>query len=209
MDEQLGELELGAVMAQQHYAGAAPDDVSAELAEQVASHPAGLGGTTRLVCIDGPAGSGKTTLAAKLGALLPAQVIHMDDLFEGWGGLEAGVRRLHEWILTPLAAGRSGRYRRYDWGLGTYAERHSVPCADFLVVEGCGSASLEVDRFDPFIIWVEADEEERLARGLARDGEHLESEWHRFMAQERKHFGYNRTAQRADVHLDGHGAFVP
>jgi uridine kinase len=38
-----------------------------------------------IITIDGPAGSGKTTLAQKLvNDLSDAQVIHMDDLYEGW-----------------------------------------------------------------------------------------------------------------------------
>lgn len=186
---------------------AAPDDVSASLAQRAATCGPGLGGV-RLVCVDGPAGSGKTTLAAKLGALLPAQVIHMDDLYEGWTGMEAGIERLHEWILTPLAQGRPGRYRRYDWGLGAYAERHSVPSADFLVVEGCGSAALGVDSYAPFIVWVEADDDVRLARGLERDGVEMASHWHRFMIAERIHFDQNRTRERSHAKLDGVGRLI-
>src|SRR5262245_52752501 len=43
-----------------------------------------------LVVVDGPAGSGKTTLADQLaprvgdGSGGRAQVVHMDDLYEGW-----------------------------------------------------------------------------------------------------------------------------
>ncbi|MGO1280054.1 MAG: AAA family ATPase, partial [Cellulosimicrobium funkei] len=55
---------------------------------------------TRLVVVDGPAGSGKTTLAAQLEAALPAQVLHMDDLYEGWRGLVPAWARLHAWVLT-------------------------------------------------------------------------------------------------------------
>lgn len=186
---------------------AAPDDVSKHLAQQAACYGGGVGGV-RLVCIDGPAGSGKTTLAAKLGAVLPSQVIHMDDLYEGWTGMEAGIERLHEWILVPLSQGRPGRFQRYDWALGAYAERHSVPSADFLVVEGCGSAALGVEKFAPFKIWVEAPDDARLARGLARDGADMEEHWKRFMASERVHFERNRTRERAQVRIDGIGRLI-
>ena len=38
-----------------------------------------------LVCIDGPAGAGKTTLAELLMARHPhARVMHLDDLYAGW-----------------------------------------------------------------------------------------------------------------------------
>ncbi|MEK8229278.1 hypothetical protein NKG05_30305 [Oerskovia sp. M15] len=51
----------------------------------------------------------------------------MDDLYEGWAGLTAGVGRLAEQVLEPLAGGRAGRYQRYDWTLGAFAEWHDVP----------------------------------------------------------------------------------
>lgn len=185
----------------------APDDVVLEIVARAEAHPAGLG-AARLVCVDGPAGSGKTTLAAQLGALLPAQVVHMDDLYEGWTGMAAGVDRLVEWVLGPLAEGRPGRYRRYDWALGKYAERHSVPVADFLVVEGCGAASLASEPFRPFVVWVEASDDVRLARGLDRDGAALEPQWRAFMAEEAAHYAANRTRERAHVRLDGVGHVV-
>src|SRR3546814_12089505 len=54
------------------------------------SRPAQPGGG-RLLCIDGPAGSGKTTLAEGISDAFPGSslVIHMDDLYLGWSGLDA------------------------------------------------------------------------------------------------------------------------
>lgn len=177
-----------------------------DLVAAIHAHPSGgLGGTT-LVAIDGPAASGKTTLAAQLGQTLPAQVVHMDDLYEGWQGMAAGVAKLHEWVLEPLHAGVPGRYRRYDWELNTYAERHSVPLADYLVVEGCASAGRGIDQYQPFIIWVEEpDAQVRLARGLARDGAHMREHWLDFMAQEEREYQEQNTRAAAHVTLNGQG----
>lgn len=184
-----------------------PHDVVTRLAAAIEAAPAGFA-AMRLVCVDGPAGSGKTTLAAALAPLLGAQIIHMDDLYEGWSGLEQGPERLLEWVLAPLAAGTPGRYRRYDWGLGRYVERHTVPLADFLVVEGVGAASLLTEPFAPFVVWVEAPEDVRLARGIARDGAALEGELRRWMVAEAEHHRAHGTRERADVVLDGEGNVV-
>jgi uridine kinase len=161
---------------------------------------------TRLVCVDGPAGSGKTTLATQLAVELACQVVHMDDLYEGWeAGPGGGAARLGSWVLEPLVAGRAGEYRRFDWVAGSYAEAHTVEPAPFLVVEGCGAATRQVDPWAALRIWVEADDDERLHRGLLRDGEEARDHWQRWMADEAAHYAAEQTRARADVHLDGFG----
>ncbi|WP_125775368.1 uridine kinase family protein [Antribacter gilvus] len=160
----------------------------------------------RLVCVDGPAGSGKTTLAAQLGDALEAAVVHMDDLYEGWAaGPDGGAANLRTWVLEPLAQGRPVRYRRYDWPSGGWAEWHDVPAVTYLVVEGCGAAARQVDALSAFRIWVEADDEERLRRGLERDGTGAREHWVRWMADEAVHFARENTRERSDVRLDGFG----
>ena len=173
------------------------------LAAQVMSAPPRLG-PVRLVCVDGPAGSGKTTFADRLApALGGVQLVHMDDLYEGWSGLDDVWERLYGWVLEPLAAGRPGCYQRYDWAAGAFAEWHEVPLRGALVVEGCGSAQRGVDPYATLRIWVEAPRELRLARGIARDGEPLRAEWLRWAELEAAHFARERTRERADMRVDG------
>ncbi|MEV5543544.1 hypothetical protein AB0L13_42655 [Saccharopolyspora shandongensis] len=160
----------------------------------------------RLVVVDGPACSGKTTLAAQLAAALPAQVVHMDDLYEGWNGLAGGVERLGAQVLDPLAAGRDGRYQRYDWDAGVFAEWHDVPHAPYLVVEGCGAGARRFADLTTLLVWVEADDAERLARGIERDGDGSSGHLRAWMAAERAVYQAEGTARRADVRLDGWGA---
>ncbi|WP_402468110.1 uridine kinase family protein [Isoptericola aurantiacus] len=161
---------------------------------------------TRLVCVDGPAGSGKTTLATQVAVELCCQVVHMDDLYEGWAaGPGGGAARLRQWVLEPLARGGAGTYLRYDWPSGSWAEPHAVEPAPFLVVEGCGAAARQVDPWVALRVWVEADDAERLRRGLARDGEGARAQWLQWMDDESAHYAAEQTRARADVHLDGVG----
>lgn len=166
------------------------------------------------MCIDGPAGAGKTTLAEQLIDALPAavhasrptpstEVIHMDDLYEGWAGLEAAWPRLESWILAPLRAGLAGHYRRYDWALGAYAEWHEVPVPTALVVEGAGSADRAVDADASLRIWIEAPVEVRRARAFERDGDTFRRHWETWAAAERAHFARHGTRDRADLVIDG------
>ncbi|WP_249380295.1 uridine kinase [Actinotalea sp. K2] len=166
-------------------------------------------GPVRLVCVDGPAGAGKSTLAERLGQDLGATVIHMDDLYEGWSGLEGGWDRLEEQVLAPLASGRPARYQRYDWVEGAFAEWRDVPVPEHLVVEGCGSAPRALGDRAVLVVWVEAPSELRLARGVARDGEEMRAEWLRWRDLEAAHFAREGTRARADVVVDGTAVLDP
>lgn len=187
--------------------------VAALLLERTFARPATLG-ATRLVCVDGPAGSGKTTLGHALvagaGRYGSARQLHMDDLYEGWSGLGPEVAdRLRAGVLEPLERGEPGRYRRYDWDLGRFAEEHVVEPVDLLVVEGVGSASTRYADRVTLLVWVEAPEDLRLRRGIARDGEELRARWLAWMVDEQRHFARERTRHRADVLVDGSGERRP
>lgn len=161
-------------------------------------------GQSRVLAVDGPAGSGKSTVAAGLAARLgPAPIVAMDDLYPGWDGLADAAPLLVQNVLEPLARGSPARYRRYDWKLGLYTDLVDVPAADVLVVEGCGSGSRIVAPYLSVLLWVEAPEAVRLARGIARDGEAFRPHWERWARQEKVLFAAERTRERADHRIDG------
>ena len=179
----------------------------AELAERVRAAPPRLG-ATRLVCVDGPAGSGKTTFAGRLATALGpgAAVLHMDDVYAGWT-LDGAAARLTTGVLQPLAAGRPGSYHRYDWAAERFDDAATeVPVPEVLVVEGCGSSPRSLDGWTTLRIWVEAPLQVRLARGLARDGDHLGEHWGRWQQAEAAEFAREGTRARADVRVDGAGS---
>lgn len=170
---------------------------AADLLTIAMSRPATLG-PGRLICIDGPAGSGKTTLAMSLAEMTRAPVIHMDDLYAGWDGLADGIAQL-ETILLPLVEGAPGSYRRYDWHAREFAETVLVPPNPLLVIEGVGSGAATYDGFRTALAWVDAPEEERKQRGIDRDGDTFAPHWDAWAAAEAEHFTADLTMARADV----------
>jgi uridine kinase len=189
-------------------------DTFAALAARVLAAPARLG-AVRLVCVDGPAGSGKTTFAGRLADALGggAGLVHLEDLYAGWT-LSGAVARLSAGVLRPLAEGRPGTHHRYDWAAGRFDDEPvAVPLPRVLVVEGCGSSPRALDPWTSLRIWVEAPAPLRLARGLARDGADLAAHWRRWQQSEAAHFAAEDTRARADLRVDGaapcpDGAFV-
>lgn len=168
-------------------------------------------GPVRLVAVDGPAGSGKTTLAAAVvsrcaEAGLRGHVLHMDDLYEGWSGLEGDLwPRLAAQVLEPLRRGLPGRFQRYDWVAGRFDDWVDVPVPDVLVLEGCGSGRRAAAPDLSLLVWVEADDATRLARGLDRDGQAALPQWERWMRDEAAHYAREDTRGRADARVDAWG----
>ena len=165
-------------------------------------------GRGRLVCVDGPAGSGKTTLAAEIGSLTGAPLLHMDDMFEGWDGLPRITDQL-ETLLRPLAGGRSGSYRRWDWPGNAWAETILVPPAPLLVLEGVGSGSASVAELITVLAWVEVPYDLRMARGLERGGIGVADNWRQWAVDEQDLFARERTRERADIVVDGRVGSLP
>ena len=132
---------------------------------------------TRWIGVDGKGATGKTTLAGQIAAVFPGSVVvHIDDFarpdVRGWE-LDRFVRQ----ILTPLLAGRPGRYQRWDFDRNVGAEWHTVPVGVPVIVEGVSATDERLGVPWDFTIWVEVPYQLRLARALERDGPELMERW--------------------------------
>ena len=163
----------------------------------------------RILGIDGPAGAGKSTLAARVAAATGSPVIGIDD-FVGWTDLDpAGTSwwpRLEAEVLEPFLAGRPIAYRRRDWygdpdGLGLLPEPVRFDPSPLLVLEGVSVTRRALAARLALRVWVDAPEDIRLARGLDRDGEHQLDHWLRWQALETEFFLEDGTRDRADLVL--------
>ena len=189
-----------------------------ELVARIAAAPAG-GGPVRRVCVDGPAGSGKTTLARALadalsdpdGPGLDVRVVHGDEVYEGWPVVAGAAdrvaafallaQRLDAWLLTPWASGSTATQPVWDWHAGEWGEPVEVPAAGVVVLDGVGLASRSLRERAALSIWVEAAEAVRLDRVLARDGESLRAEMLGWQADEQRWFALDGTRRGCDVRV--------
>lgn len=161
----------------------------------------------RLIGVDGAAGSGKSTFASALArALGGAPIIPIDD-FLAWDDLQDFWPRFEAQVLEPLFAGKDLRYQMRDWlhdnegrGLGEWRELAFSPV---VILEGIGATRRQLGSRLHYSVWVQADAELRLARGLARDGEQARGLWEGFMPGEADFFEADGARGRADLVVDG------
>jgi uridine kinase len=171
-----------------------------------------------LIGVDGPGGSGKSTVARALADRLSATVVEGDDFYRPSAERNAAAfdaqaigagfdwERLRDQVLAPLAAGRPTRYQRYDWDSDQLGDWVPVEGAQPIIVEGVYTAREELRRYFDVTIWVEAPSEVRLARGLDRDGEASRSLWvDEWMPAEDRYMEVMRSRDHADLVADGSG----
>lgn len=155
------------------------------------------------ILVDGRSGSGKTEFAAALALAVPgAQLVRLDDIYPGWGGLEAGSEAVHGQILTRF------RWRRFDWASNTLAEWHALDPTRPIIVEGCGALSAVNRALATVAFWVDLDEPTRKRRAFARDGDSYRPHWDEWAAQEDTFIARESPRAHADVIVDGADVFA-
>lgn len=165
-----------------------------------ADAPAGM--TTKIVGIDGCGGAGKSTLAARLGPQLGAQIIHTDD-FASWEETPDWAGRLQGQVIAPLIQNKPGRYQRYDWGTKVLAEWHDVPLQPFVIIEGVSALRAAFRHVYAFTIFIDTPAAECLRRGLARDGAAASAQWAHWQREEAAYLAQDRPQTYAKLVLDG------
>lgn len=163
-------------------------------------------GKTKIVVIDGPAGSGKTTLAKSLSGLLEnCPIIHMDEIYEGWeNALSPKTSQdLVEWIINPLLEDKSIEYLKYDWHLEQRIEKVVINNSKVMIIEGVGASVSEISKHACLKLWIEVNEETGINRVLTRDGLQIQEQMKKWQSQESKFFIENNSKENSDIWIDG------
>ncbi|MCX3058714.1 uridine kinase family protein [Streptomyces beihaiensis] len=148
-------------------------------------------GPVRLVGVDGHAGSGKSTFAARLArALGGAPVLRLDDI-ASHEALFAWTGRLLDQVVEPLARGERAHYETYDWVARHFTGSRELPPAEVVLIEGVGAGRRTLRPFLATLAWMDLPSEKAWARGRARDGAPQRAFWDRWIPAERKHFAWD------------------
>jgi hypothetical protein len=163
-----------------------------------------------IITIDGVAGAGKTTLADfirdEYSDRLSVQVIHMDDLYDGWvdpfGAALAG--KLHD-ICTSHQEGKGLVTSKFDWQRASPGELLEIDPVDLLIIEGVGSGQRTTRQFAQTKIWIDLEPILGMRRVLARDGYQIETQMLTFLEHQQIHHLEEGTRAAADFHVNGLG----
>ena len=104
---------------------------------------------------------------------------------------------------SSRSRGGAAQYQRYDWPSETLAEWHTIEPAPIVIIEGVSAGRSEWAAHLSFLIWIETPPEERLRRGVNRDGIAALNDWEAYQASEDAHYERDPTRERADVVIDG------
>ena len=164
-----------------------------------------------LISIEGGAGSGKTTLAARLSERFGAIVHHMDDFFlplslrtperlSAPGG-NVHYERFRAEVIDGIFSGAPFSYGVFDCGMGEITKQKSVKPERLHIIEGVYSAHPFFGDIYDLRIFLEISEEEQAARICARNGEKAELFFSRWIPMENRYFEHFAVKENSDLIL--------
>ncbi|MCQ9675963.1 MULTISPECIES: isopentenyl transferase family protein [Corynebacterium] len=149
------------------------------------------------VLIDGPSGAGKTWASVALAERTGWRVVHLDEFYPGWHGLEAGSVMVAEQVLRENNPG----YWRWDWEANAPRDWASLDVRDDLIVEGVGCVTAEniaaaQQRGSVVTVRIDGPREQRRQRALERDPDY--EEWFETWENQEKNY-FAELAAEADL----------
>ncbi|GAB3256313.1 aminodeoxychorismate synthase component I [Arthrobacter pigmenti] len=156
-----------------------------------------------IIAVDGRSGAGKTTLALELAANLrthhTVSLFHLEDIYPGWDGLQAGVEAYRQSILGALNRGTTAHWQPWDWNAGRHGAEQVLALSEIVVVEGVGAGSTAARPMVDVVIWCTATDRQRKERALARDGDLFAPFWDRWARQEAALLQHDDVTAAADL----------
>lgn len=158
-----------------------------------------------IVAVDGRSASGKTTLALRVAASLPATaIVHTDDI--AWFHSAFGWVDLAVPVLEAARAGESVSFRPPAWDARDREGAIVVPRgARLLILEGVGSSREELSHLLDGRVWVQSDRAiaDQRDRDRVAAGQVARSTVDAWMAEEMPFLAARRPWEHADLVVAG------
>lgn len=165
-----------------------------------------------VIAIDGPCGSGKSSLAALLSDLFPSRVLHMDDYYlpleqraPGWEHTPCGnmdLERFRRQALLPAADRMPIDCQPYSCQKGQFLPSETLPTAPLTIVEGSYSHHPLLAPHYDLKIFLRCDPQAQLSRLGRRESTRLDAYLQRWIPLEQAYYRAFDIPARCDLTLD-------
>ena len=158
-----------------------------------------MASNSQIILIDGPAGAGKTTHSITLQSQLNCEVIHLDDVYNGWE--DALGSSLTNALLPLVKAFKNGDTYElpiFNWQLMEFDSFRTILPAANLIIDGVGSGQSAIRKYASKLYWLDVEPELGYQRVIARDGDSIAEQMKLWKIREAKHFEAERTRDFAD-----------
>ena len=166
-----------------------------------------------VLALDGPCGSGKTTLAARLAQRFPDSItLHTDDFYlptarrvSGWEHIPCAnmdLARLRNEVLSPACAGLPVLYRAYSCREGAYCPAQELSARPLVLLEGSYSHHPLLADCETLRVFLTCSKAEQTRRLQAREGERYANFAARWIPLEEAYFAAHHIEDTADFVLD-------
>ena len=155
-----------------------------------------------LIAIDGPAGAGKTTLAAQFqrdfSKVKSVSTIHMDSLYAGWDSVfsERLTSQL-AMIVSEHNALHPFAIEIFNWKSMVFDSFLTIEHTEILIIEGVGAGQKIVRDGGAITYWLDIEPSVGLERVLQRDGYEIESQMRQWQSDQEEHFARDLTRNHA------------
>ena len=132
-----------------------------------------------IISIDGPCGSGKSTISKEINDALGFNIVHMDDFYlpfdkrdKNWVNEIAGnmdFDRLIDKVIIPYKENRKAEYISYDVHSDKYLKEIPIDLNKILVIEGSYSTHPRLSKYTDIKIFIDIDKDEQIVRLTKRN----------------------------------------
>lgn len=180
-----------------------------EIEERVKLVLNALDNGNRIIVLDGPCASGKTTIASIVSSRRKVSVVHMDDFFlplslrsperfKKEGGNVHWERFIDE-VIIPLKRREDFSYRVFSCSRMDYIGEKQIDGSNPVIIEGSYSMHPEFNHYWDKAFFLTVDKDEQLRRLEKRCPEKLEDFKNKWIVLENDYFSKTKTKDRADI----------
>ena len=164
-----------------------------------------------IISIDGPCGSGKTTIASEIENEFGYNILHMDDFYlpfyerdKNWMNIVAGhmdFERLISNVIVPYKNKCKTKYISYDCHSDKFMQEISIDLNKVLIIEGSYSSHPKLNKYIDKKIFIDIDSKKQIERLGKRNPDTVDRFISMWVSFENKYFDSLKLRESCDIYI--------